>query len=304
MTETINETSARPRPSAWKRVRGYVALTKPRIIELLLITTVPVMILAQGGFPDLWLVLATLVGGTLAAGSANAFNMWFDRDIDAVMERTKDRPLAAKQVTETEALVIAGVLTLLAFLLILPLHKLVWLLSVVALFLAASYPLTKRFFFMPQAYLGVAFGFGIPMAFAAQLFTVPPLAWVLLAANICWAIGYDTCYAMVDRDDDLKIGIKTSAITFGRFDVAAVMLSYAATLAILAWVGAQAGRGIWFYLGLAVAGGMMLRHYFWIRGRERMACFRAFKDNNWVGAAIFAGLALDYALSSGRMPAL
>jgi len=180
----------------------------------------------------------------------------------------------------------------------------VWALSVVALFLAASYPLTKRFLAVPQAYLGIAFGFGIPMAFAAQLYTVPPLAWVMLLANIFWAIGYDTCYAMVDREDDLKIGIRTSAITFGRFDVAAVMLSYAITLGILAWVGAQAGRGLWFYAGLAVAAGMMLRHWFWIRGRERMACFRAFMDNNWVGAAIFAGLFADYALGSGRMPAL
>ena len=157
---------------------------------------------------------------------------------------------------------------------------------------------------MPQAYLGIAFGFGIPMAFAAQLYTVPPLAWAMLLANIFWAIGYDTCYAMVDREDDLKIGIRTSAITFGRFDVAAVMLSYAITLGILAWVGAQAGRGLWFYAGLAVAAGMMLRHWFWIRGRERMACFRAFMDNNWVGAAIFAGLFADYALGSGRMPTL
>jgi len=229
-------------------------------------------------------------------------NDYADRHFDPHVERTKNRPLAAGVVSEREALLLASGVTLCAFLLILPLHRLVWALSVVALFLAASYPLTKRFLAIPQAYLGIAFGFGIPMAFAAQLHTVPPLAWTMLAANIFWAIGYDTCYAMVDRDDDLKIGIKTSAITFGRFDVAAVMASYAATLGILAWVGAQAGRGIYFYAGLAVAAGMMLRHYYWIRGRERMACFRAFMDNNWVGAVVFAGLFADYALRSGRWP--
>jgi 4-hydroxybenzoate polyprenyltransferase len=200
-------------------------------------------------------------------------------------------------VSEREALILAGALTLLSFVLILPLHKLVWLLSVVALFLAASYPFTKRFLAIPQAYLGVAFGFGIPMAFAAQLYTVPPLAWVMLAANIFWAIGYDTCYAMVDREDDLKIGIKTSAITFGRYDVAAVMLCYAATLAIMAWVGWSVSRGIYFYAGLGVAAAMMGWHYRLIKDRDRMKCFRAFLNNNWVGAAIFAGLAADYALS-------
>jgi 4-hydroxybenzoate polyprenyltransferase len=231
-------------------------------------------------------------------------NDYADRHFDPHVERTKHRPLAARIVSEREALLLASGVTLCAFLLILPLHKLVWALSVVALFLAASYPLTKRFLAIPQAYLGIAFGFGIPMAFAAQLYTVPPLAWVMLLANIFWAVGYDTCYAMVDRDDDLKIGIKTSAITFGRYDVAAVMACYAITLAILAWVGAQAGRGIYFYAGLAVAAGMMLRHFFWIRGRERMPCFRAFMDNNWVGAAIFAGLFADYALRSGRLPTL
>jgi 4-hydroxybenzoate polyprenyltransferase len=131
---------------------------------------------------------------------------------------------------------------------------------------------------------------------------VPPLAWVMLAANIFWAIGYDTCYAMVDREDDLKIGIKTSAITFGRFDVLAVMLCYAATLAILAWVGWSVSRGIYFYAGLGVAAMMMGRHYTLIKDRDRMKCFSAFLNNNWVGAAIFTGLALDYALRSGRWP--
>jgi 4-hydroxybenzoate polyprenyltransferase len=164
-------------------------------------------------------------------------------------------------------------------------------------FLAASYPFTKRFFAIPQAYLGIAFGFGIPMAYAAQLGTVPAEAWWLLLANIFWAVAYDTEYAMVDREDDLKIGIKTSAITFGRFDVAAVMLCYAATLLIIAGLGWSLLRGWPFFAGLAVAAGIIGVHYTWIRGRERLACFKAFLHNNWVGAAIFAGIASDYLLA-------
>jgi 4-hydroxybenzoate polyprenyltransferase len=279
-------------------------LDKPIGTLLLLWPTMWAVWIAAEGAPSLFIVWIFALGTLLMRSAGVVMNDYADRHFDLHVERTKNRPLTAGIVSEREALLLAGGVSLCAFLLILPLHKLVWALSVVALFLAASYPLTKRFLAIPQAYLGIAFGFGIPMAFAAQLYTVPPLAWAMLLANIFWAIGYDTCYAMVDRDDDLKIGIKTSAITFGRFDVAAVMACYAMTLLILAWVGAQAGRGIYFYAGLAVAAGMMLRHWFWIRGRERMPCFRAFMDNNWVGAAIFAGLFADYVLGSGRWPTL
>jgi 4-hydroxybenzoate polyprenyltransferase len=177
---------------------------------------------------------------------------------------------------------------------ILPLNRLVMLLSVPALFLAASYPYTKRFFAVPQAYLGVAFGFGIPMAFAAHTGQVPALAWWLLAANVFWAMAYDTEYAMVDREDDLKIGIKTSAITFGRFDVLAIMLCYAAMFAILAWVGMHLHRGPYYFAGLIAALGIMAYHYTLIQGRERDKCFKAFLHNNWIGAAIFAGIVADY----------
>ena len=297
----MSELTLRQRLDAYERL---MRLDKPIGTLLLLWPTMWAVWIAAEGAPSLFIVWIFALGTLLMRSAGVVMNDYADRHFDLHVERTKNRPLAAGIVRESEAIGLAAVLTLCAFLLILPLHKLVWALSVVALFLAASYPLTKRFLAVPQAYLGIAFGFGIPMAFAAQLYTVPPLAWVMLAANIFWAIGYDTCYAMVDREDDLKIGIRTSAITFGRYDVAAVMGSYATTLAILAWVGAQAGRGIYFYAGLAVAGGMMLRHYYWIRGRERMACFRAFMDNNWVGAAIFAGLFADYVLGSGRMPTL
>jgi 4-hydroxybenzoate polyprenyltransferase len=169
-------------------------------------------------------------------------------------------------------------------------------LSVVAVIVAGSYPYFKRFFAIPQAYLGIAFGFGIPMAFAAVQGQVPAVAWWLLLANVFWAIAYDTEYAMVDRDDDLKIGIKTSAITFGRFDVAAVMLCYAVALGIDLVCGWQLGLRWWFIAGMAVAAGMAVYHYFLIRGRDRMQCFTAFRHNNWLGAAVFVGVALDYAL--------
>ena len=272
-------------------------LDKPIGTMLLLWPTMWAVWISAQGQPRFMVVWIFALGTLLMRSAGVVMNDYADRHFDPHVERTRNRPLAAREVTEKEALILAAVVSGLAFLLILPLHRLVWQLSVAALFLAISYPFTKRYIAIPQAYLGVAFGFGIPMAFAAQLHTVPPLAWLMLLANIFWAIGYDTCYAMVDRDDDLKIGIKTSAITFGRFDVAAVMLSYAATLLILAWVGWSVQRGVYFYAGLVGAAGMMLRHYYWIRGRERMPCFRAFMNNNWVGAVIFAGLAIDYYLS-------
>jgi 4-hydroxybenzoate polyprenyltransferase len=203
-------------------------------------------------------------------------------------------------VTTKEALALFAILSLCAFALVLMLgNPLVIWMSIPALFLAASYPFTKRFLAIPQAYLGVAFGFGIPMAYAAHLGEVPAEAWWLLLANVFWAVAYDTEYAMVDRADDLKIGIKTSAITFGRYDVAAVMCCYAATLAIIGGVGYTLQLGWSFYAGLAAAAGIMGVHYTWIRGRERMSCFKAFLHNNWVGAAIFAGIVIDF-LVSGR----
>ena len=159
--------------------------------------------------------------------------------------------------------------------------------------LAEALPYFKRFFAIPQAYLGIAFGFGIPMGFAAIQGEVPAAAWIMLLANVFWAVAYDTEYAMVDRPDDLKIGIKTSAITFGRFDVVAVMLCYAAAFALLAMVGAMVGLGLAWYLGLLVACVLAAYHYTLIRGRERAPCFKAFRHNNWVGGVIFAGLAVD-----------
>ncbi len=269
-------------------------LDKPIGILLLLWPTLWALWLASAGQPSFFLLWIFALGTVLMRSAGCVINDYADRDFDPHVERTRNRPLAAREISGKEALLLAAVLSLVALLLILPLHRLVLQLSVVALFLAASYPFTKRFLAIPQAYLGVAFGFGIPMAFAAVQFHVPPMAWLLLLANIFWAVAYDTEYAMVDRDDDIKIGIRTSALTFGRYDVLAVMLCYAATLLLLAVVGAQAGRGLWFNLGLAGAAGIAIYHYTLIRGRQRDRCFRAFLHNNWFGATVFAGLVADY----------
>jgi 4-hydroxybenzoate polyprenyltransferase len=272
-------------------------LDKPIGILLLAWPTLWGLWLAGDGQPDPVILLVFVLGIVLMRSAGCVVNDYADRDFDPHVERTRHRPLAARQVSTREALLLAAGLALLAFLLILPLQN--WLLiqlSFAAAFLAASYPFTKRFLAIPQAYLGVAFGFGIPMAFAAQLSAIPSVAWVLLAANVFWAIAYDTEYAMVDRADDLKIGIKTSAITFGRFDVAAVMASYGISLALLAYAGGLLGLGKYYLLGLACAAGIALYHYTLIRDRQPALCFRAFLHNNWFGGAVFAGIVLDYLL--------
>jgi 4-hydroxybenzoate polyprenyltransferase len=185
-------------------------------------------------------------------------------------------------------------LLLLAFLLVLQLNLLAVKLSVIACLLAVIYPFLKRFFWLPQAWLGIAFGFGIPMAYAAQLDFIAPLAWTLVAANVFWAIAYDTEYAMVDRDDDVKLGLKSSAILFGRFDVAGVMICHALFLAIMAYAGYSARLGALYFAGLVLAAGFAGRQYFLIRGRGRDDCFRAFLVNNWLGAAVFAGIVANF----------
>ena len=273
-------------------------LDKPIGILLLLWPTLWGLWIASNGHPD-WIIVWIFILGTALMRSAGCvINDYADRDFDPQVERTKNRPLAAKLVTRKEALLLAGALSVVAFFLILRLNKLTILLSFAALLLAASYPYTKRFLAIPQAYLGIAFGFGIPMAFAAETGNVPTIAWILLLANIFWTIAYDTEYAMVDREDDLKIGIRTSALTFGRFDVLAVMLCYAVSLGILAGIGWWLNLGILYFLGLLLAAGIAGYHYLLIRKRERDACFKAFLHNNWFGAAIFAGIVLAYAVKA------
>lgn len=273
-----------------------IRLDKPIGSLLLLWPTLIALWLASDGKPD-WKLVAIFTLGTILMRSAGcAINDYADRDFDKHVKRTAQRPLTSGKIASWEALLVAAVLAIVSFLLILPLNALTKTMSVAAVAIAASYPYFKRFFAIPQAYLGIAFGFGIPMAFAAVQNTVPPAAWLLLLGNIFWAVAYDTEYAMVDRDDDLKIGIRTSAITFGRFDVLAVMLCYAVSFAITLAVGLQYGLRLWLIGGLLVATGFAVYHYTLIRERDRMGCFAAFRHNNWLGAAVFCGIALDYAL--------
>jgi 4-hydroxybenzoate polyprenyltransferase len=249
--------------------------------------------IAGKGHPDWHIVLIFTLGTVLMRSAGCAINDFADRGIDKHVKRTQQRPITSGLIAPREAVWVAATLAIVAFLLILPLNMLTLLLSLPAVFLAASYPYTKRFLPVPQAYLGIAFGFGIPMAFAATLGSVPPVAWLLLAGNLFWAIAYDTEYAMVDRDDDIHLGIHSSALFFGKYDVAAVMACYAAALLLLAVAGLMAGSGIAYFIGLIVAEGITLYHYRLIRDRQRENCFKAFLHNNWFGAAIFAGIALD-----------
>lgn len=264
-------------------------LDKPIGILLLLWPTLWALWMASDGLPDPLLLWIFVLGTVLMRSAGCVVNDYADRDFDPHVERTRERPLAARKVSPGEALLLALGLTLCAFLLVLPIFGRIWQLCLVAVFLAASYPFTKRFFAIPQAYLGIAFGFGIPMAYGAVQGEVPAVAWLMLVANVFWAVAYDTEYAMVDRDDDIKIGIKTSALTFGRYDVAAVMLCYAATLALLFAVGRHLHYGLGWNLGLAVAAAIAGYHYTLIRARGREGCFRAFLHNTWFGFAVFAG---------------
>ncbi len=273
-----------------------IRLDKPIGTVLLLWPTLCAMWLAQQGVPDWHLLLIFVLGTFLMRSAGCAVNDYADQDIDKFVKRTAERPITSGRISGKEALAIACVLALLAFALIWPLNALTKQLSVAAVIIAATYPYFKRFFAIPQAYLGIAFGFGIPMAFAAIQNTVPPVAWLFLLGNVFWSVAYDTEYAMVDRDDDLKIGIKTSAITFGRYDVAIIMLCYGATLLIWLVCGWQLGLRYYYVAGLLVAAGCAVYHYTLIRARERMPCLAAFRHNNWLGAAVFAGVAIDIAL--------
>ncbi|NHQ91795.1 4-hydroxybenzoate octaprenyltransferase [Janthinobacterium lividum] len=272
-----------------------IRLDKPIGTVLLLWPTLCALWLAQQGVPDWRLLLIFTLGTFLMRSAGCAINDYADQDIDKFVKRTAERPITSGRISGKEALAVAGVLTVLAFCLILPLNALTKQLSVAAVIIAGTYPYFKRFFAIPQAYLGIAFGFGIPMGFAAITDSVPVVAWLLLLGNVFWAVAYDTEYAMVDRDDDLKIGIKTSAITFGRYDVAIVMFCYAVFLLLWLACGWYLGLRYWFVAGLVVAAGCAVYHYTLIRARERMPCFAAFRHNNWLGAAVFAGVVLDFA---------
>lgn len=281
--------------SVLQRLDSYeklLRLDKPIGTLLLLWPTLWALWLSSAGRPNWKIVWIFVIGTVLMRSAGVAVNDFADREFDPHVARTKDRPLAAGSIQPFEALILACVLALIAFVMILPLGRPVVLLSVVALFLAVSYPFTKRFFALPQAYLGVAFGFGIPMAYAAHTGRVPAVGWMVLLANIFWTIAYDTEYAMVDREDDRRIGIRTAAILFGRYDVVAVMASHGAFLAIMAVVGWRLALAWPYYAGLACAAALAWYQYTLIRDRGREGCFKAFLDNNWLGGAIFVGIVL------------
>ena len=271
----------------WRLVRG----DRPIGWLLLLWPTWWGLWLAAEGIPPLWPWLVFTLGVWLTRSAGCVINDYADRWLDPQVERTRDRPLATGAVSGREALAVFAVLMLVAFALVLTLNRLTVLLSIVGIALAMSYPYLKRYTYLPQVYLGMAFGWGIPMAFAAIQGEVPPVAWVLYVANIFWATAYDTWYAMVDRDDDIRMGAKSTAILFGDMDLVAQGVLYACTFIALGLVGRQAqlGEPYWWALGVAV---LLVGYQFFIaRHRDRDACFRAFLHNHWVGAVVFIGFA-------------
>lgn len=271
-----------------------IRLDRPIGILLLLWPGLWALWIAGNGEPPWWIVLIFIAGTALMRSAGCAINDYADRDLDGHVQRTRQRPLASGRVTPREAVLVAAALALAAFLLVLFLNQKTILMSIVAVTLAALYPFMKRYTHMPQLVLGMAFGWAVPMAFTALQNQVPPVAWVLFAATVVWALIYDTMYAMVDRSDDLKIGIKSTAILFGRHDRAIIAVLQLLMLGLLWWAGVLAGRGGWYWLGLGTAALLFLFQQWLIREREAAACFRGFLNNNQVGMALFAGIFLDY----------
>ena len=276
---------------------GYlIRLDKPIGTLLLLWPTLWALWLASSGVPDLSILLIFTAGTFLMRSAGCAINDYADRDFDRHVKRTQGRPVTSGKISGKEAVAVAGALALLAFLLIQPLNAFTKQLSVLALLVAFIYPFTKRFFAMPQAVLGIAFGFGIPMAYAAILDFIPLEAWFLFIGNIFWAIAYDTAYAMVDRDDDLRLGLRTSAITFGQYDVVAIAISYGMLFLSQLWVAQLANLSNYFLLGWFAALACAIYHLKLVSTRNRDNCFKAFRHNNWLGGFLFLGIVLGLAV--------
>ena len=274
-----------------------IRLDKPIGTLLLLWPTLWALWLASSGVPDISILLIFVVGTFLMRSAGCAMNDYADRDFDRHVMRTQGRPVTSGKISGKEAVGVALVLALLAFLLIQPLNTFTKSLSVLALLVAFIYPFTKRFFAMPQAVLGIAFGFGIPMAYAAVLDFIPLEAWILFIGNIFWAIAYDTAYAMVDRDDDIRLGLRTSAITFGRYDVLAIGQSYAILFLSQLWVANLAGLSNYFLIGWFAALACAIYHLKLVSTRKREECFQAFRHNNWLGGFLFLGIVLGLSLN-------
>jgi 4-hydroxybenzoate polyprenyltransferase len=282
-----------PASARWRLYLDLIRWDRPAGWLLLLWPTLSALWLAAGGFPGWHLILVFVLGTILMRSAGCCINDVADRDFDRHVKRTAQRPVTRGALTVGQALRFGALLALLAFALVLTTNAQAIAWSFAALAVTLLYPYAKRHLAMPQAVLGVAFSFGIPMAYAAVQGQVPTQAWLLLLGNLFWVLAYDTEYAMVDRDDDLRIGMKTSAITLGRFDVTAILLFYAAYLLIWAWVLQAPQRSGWLWLALGLAAAQALWHGWLIRHRERGPCFLAFRMNHWLGMTVFLGIALS-----------
>lgn len=269
-------------------------LDRPIGIFLLLWPCLWALWIAAEGVPERHVLVVFVCGVVLMRSAGCVLNDFADRRFDPHVERTKDRPIASGKVSTEEALVVFAILCLLALALVLTLNRLTILMSLVAVLLAVIYPFMKRYTYLPQVFLGLAFGWSVPMAFAAVTGSVPPVAWLLLLATVLWATAYDTIYAMMDRVEDLRIGVKSTAILFGEADRFMIGLLQGITLVTLAVVGRKLGLGVHYHLGLLVAAGLLLYQHKLIYARAAPGCLTAFKNNNWVGLAIFAGIAWEY----------
>jgi 4-hydroxybenzoate polyprenyltransferase len=282
-----------------ERLQEYallMRLDRPIGIFLLLWPTLWALLVAGEGRPDPLVLMVFILGVVLMRSAGCVINDYADREIDGHVQRTRDRPIAAGRISAREAQLLFLGLCLLAFGLVLLLNLLTILMSLVGVLLAATYPFMKRITHLPQVYLGAAFGWSVPMAFAAQTGSVPPIAWLMFTATVLWATAYDTMYAMVDREDDLVLGVKSTAILFGESDRHIIGIIQVMLLVCLLMIGHQAELGLFYFAGVAVASGLALYQQALIRYREREGCFRAFLNNNWFGAAVFLGLLLDYLL--------
>ena len=275
------------------RIKDYailMRLNRPIGTLLLLWPTLWALWFASNGRPGFLVLFVFTVGVFLMRSAGCVINDYADREFDPHVARTRNRPIAAGRVSAREAQALFVALALSAFLLVLLMNRLTILLSFIGAFLAASYPFMKRYTHLPQFYLGAAFGWSIPMAFAAVTGTVPMLAWVIFLANVFWSVAYDTAYAMVDREDDIKVGVKSTAILFGRYDRFMIAVFHILCLGLLYWAGVMAHLGIIYFVGLLIALSLAVWQQWLIRDRQGPACFRAFLNNNWFGAAVFAGL--------------
>lgn len=286
--------------SLQQRVLPYIELMrldKPIGILLLLWPTLSALWIAAEGVPDFAILIIFIWGVIIMRSAGCVINDYADRDFDGMVTRTLNRPMARGEIQPKQALITFAVLSLLAFLLVLQLNSMTIWLSFAGLFLAASYPFMKRYTYLPQVYLGATFGWAIPMAFAAQSETLPAIAWLLFLANVLWSTAYDTFYAMVDREDDLLAGIKSTAVLFGDDDRVIIGVVQFFFLLVMVLIGNQLALGLFYYLGVFIAAGLCVYQQYLVRDRQPAQCLQAFLNNNWVGAALFVGIVADYGLN-------